>query len=213
MVLILKNMKDSLILLVWLTSSDFMLFFVSLWWNYISTDLTIKNLWTLTLDSAPHTVRDSQSLYERTVGIWTFVYINTCIRDILVYDLVSPHVRPLSDWNSPHGLQKENLTLLIKTSTTQRWNIILLITPDPPYSFSPSLPPSLLSVHLFLQTFNQNLSSFLPLDLLSQRCWETCSRTTLSLHILSLSLSSYSYSTPIDQRRPPPPLSRGKHPK
>lgn len=65
----------------------------------------------------------------------------------------------LSAWNTPCCLQKENLTLSIKTSTTQRWNTILLTSPS---SFF-SLPLSL-STPVFLsrcaELFIQKLSSF-----------------------------------------------------
>lgn len=45
----------------------------------------------------------------------------------------------LSAWNTPCCLQKENLTLSIKTSTTQRWNTILLTSPSSLFSLRLSL--------------------------------------------------------------------------
>lgn len=65
----------------------------------------------------------------------------------------------LSEWKTPCGLQKENLTLSIKTSTTQRWNPILLTSPS---SSSPSLPPSL-SAPFFLSLCTRPLTRTVPL--------------------------------------------------
>ena len=42
---------------------------------------------------------------------------------------------PLSAWNTPCSLEKENLTLSIRTSTMQRWNTIPLTSPSS-FSFS-----------------------------------------------------------------------------
>lgn len=77
-------------------------------------------------------------------------------------------------WKTPCSLQKENLTLLIKTSTTQRWNTTLVIHPHALLllffislciTFSTSCSPfaSILSLKCLTRTFPLfDLSFFLP---------------------------------------------------
>lgn len=94
------------------------------------------------------------------------------------------HLPLLSAWKSPCCLHKETLTLLIKTSTTQRWNAILVELPPPSYSFFPSFSPPLPLLSSFSSVLL--LSASLSLRPLTRTVplFDLCSFYLLSLQVL-----------------------------